>query len=267
MGDTPGDFEWPTGSRYAAWHISQSEPLLHSGSLDSAAPWASVTKVAVALAAARAVERGEMDLDAPLGPPGSSVRHVLAHASGLGLEQGEPTAPVGTRRIYSNVGIDLVATFVANGAADAEWFERDVARPLGLSAVMAGRPSSGAVGSVNDLGRLGRSWLVGPELSDDVRHTFSNCFLPELSGVVPGFGRFSPCPWGLGVEVHGDKSHWMGEKFSPRAFGHFGQSGSLLLIDPDHGIVVAALAAEPFGPWAVRTWPRWMNWLFSELVE
>ena len=26
---------------------------------------------------------------------------------------------------------------------------------------------------------------------------------PELAGIVPGVGRFDPCPWGLGFEIRG----------------------------------------------------------------
>jgi CubicO group peptidase (beta-lactamase class C family) len=264
VGDTSGHFEWPTGSRYALWQAGHSEPLLRAGSMDEVGPWASVSKAAVAFAVARG---GELNLQVPLGPPGSSLRHLLAHASGLGLEATDPVAAVGTRRIYSNVGIDIAISDVAGSDDLAQWFDREVAIALDLSATLSGRASSGAHGSVSDLGKLGLAWLQGPALSEAVRRDFSSVFLPDLSGVVPGFGRFSPCPWGLGVEIHGEKTHWMGSKFSPRAFGHFGQSGSLLLVDPEHSVVVAALAGEPFGPWATTLWPQWMDWLFSEFIK
>ena len=58
------------------------------GVVDAAGPtdWqtriASVTKPLVALAALVAVEEGTLDLEAPAGPPGATVRHLLAHASG-----------------------------------------------------------------------------------------------------------------------------------------------------------------------------------------
>ena len=45
--------------------------------------WASITKPAVALATLVAAEEGVVDLDEPAGPEGSTVRHLLAHASGL----------------------------------------------------------------------------------------------------------------------------------------------------------------------------------------
>ena len=59
--------------------------------------WASVTKLVTALAALVAAEEGVIDLDEPAGPPGSTVRHLLAHASGLPFEAGAPTGPVQRR--------------------------------------------------------------------------------------------------------------------------------------------------------------------------
>ncbi|HEX7443763.1 MAG TPA: serine hydrolase, partial [Acidimicrobiales bacterium] len=59
-------------------------PVASVGPRDRALPWASVTKLATALAVLVAVEEGTVDLDQPAGPPGSTVRHLLAHASGLG---------------------------------------------------------------------------------------------------------------------------------------------------------------------------------------
>jgi CubicO group peptidase (beta-lactamase class C family) len=56
--------------------------------------WASVTKLVTALAALIAAEEGVIDLDEPAGPEGSTVRHLLAHASGLPFE---PAGPPGSR--------------------------------------------------------------------------------------------------------------------------------------------------------------------------
>ena len=63
------------------------------GALVRPVPWASVTKPATALAVLVAVEEGTLALDEPAGPPGSTVRHLLAHASGLGPEPGPPGRP------------------------------------------------------------------------------------------------------------------------------------------------------------------------------
>ncbi len=54
-----------------------------SGALDAPFAWASVTKLLVAVAGMVAVEEGTVSLDDPVGPTGSTLAHVLAHASGL----------------------------------------------------------------------------------------------------------------------------------------------------------------------------------------
>ena len=74
--------------------------------------WASVTKPATALATLVAAEEGVVDLDEPAGPPGATVRHLLAHASGLPFEGGTPIAEPGKRRIYSNTGFEQLAAHV-----------------------------------------------------------------------------------------------------------------------------------------------------------
>ena len=84
-----------------------------TGPADQPFRWASVTKLLVALAALDAVQRGLLDLDEPAGPPGSTVRHLLSHASGLAFDSDAVLARPGTRRIYSNRGIEIVAGLVA----------------------------------------------------------------------------------------------------------------------------------------------------------
>src|SRR3954464_13385615 len=79
-------------------------------------PWASVTKVATAVAMLVAAEEGLVDLDEPAGPEGSTFRHLLAHASGLPFDRGAPIARPGTRRIYSNYGIEVAAALVEERA-------------------------------------------------------------------------------------------------------------------------------------------------------
>ena len=83
-------------------------------------------------------------------------------------------------------------------------------------------------------------------------------YLPELNGIVPGFGRFSPCPWGMGPELRGEKAHWMGD-WPSSSFGHFGQSGSILLVNASEKIGVVATTTEPFGRWAVDLWSTWTS--------
>ncbi len=63
--------------------------------------------------------------------------------------------------------------------------------------------------------------------------------------------------WGLGFEIRDGKApHWTGSRNSPGTFGHFGQSGSFLWVDPEAGVACASLADRDFGDWAKQAWSR-----------
>ncbi|MFL5754759.1 MAG: serine hydrolase, partial [Chloroflexota bacterium] len=77
------------------------------GPIDLPLAWASVTKPLTAVAVLVAVDRGVLRLDEPAGPPGATVRHLLAHASGLAPDEPTAISPAERTRIYSNAGFDL----------------------------------------------------------------------------------------------------------------------------------------------------------------
>ncbi len=224
--------------------------------------WASVSKTVASIQFALALE-GDAELNStPAGPEGSTLAHLLSHASGLGFEEGAPMSPVGTKRVYSNIGIDC-AVLAMNPQTD---WEREIFQPLEISATLEGRPSAGVVGSCEDLAKLACEWLL-PELMTSVnRDRVRQVFLPELNGVVPGYGRFSPCWWGLGVEVKGEKQHWMGD-WPATSFGHFGQSGSFLLVNVEEGIALVATSNVDFGPWATEFFGTVTSALREEMLH
>ena len=244
------------------------------GPFDRSFPWASVTKPATALAVLVAVEEGTLALDEPAGPAGSTVRHLLAHASGLGPEPGPPLAAPGTRRIYSNAGYARAGALVAErvGHAVRRLPGRGCPRAAGHGRARCWTRWPRAVGRPPDWPArwptCSRSVRSGPRptlVSAETtwREAISVQF-PGLAGVLPGFGPFDPCDWGLGVEIRGAKQpHWTGTANSPATFGHFGQSGSFLWVDPVAGVLCAGLADRPFGvwasgrgrPWPTRCWP------------
>ena len=224
--------------------------------------WASVTKLLTGLAALVAVEEGIVDLDEPAGPPGSTLRHLLAHASGLPTG----TAP-GRRRVYSNEGIEAAAEHVAAraGMPFADYFAAAVVEPLGLRGELRGSPASEYVGPLDDLLRLGQELLaprvVAPETLDEA----TTVQFPGLVGVLPGFGRQEPNDWGLAFELRDAKSpHWTGTLSSPRTFGQFGQTGTFLWVDPDLGAACGVLTNRDFGDWAVDAWPRFNDSVVRE---
>lgn len=222
--------------------------------------WASVTKLLTALVVLRAVERGVVDLDEAAGPPGSTVRHLLAHASGLSFDEDRLQAEPGTRRIYSNRGIEVVADHVAarSGTPFPDLMTDGVLGPLGMrSTRLAGSPAHGAVGPIEDLARLAAELLRPQVLEAELLGHFMEPVFGGLTGLLPGFGRQDPNEWGLGFEVRGSKSpHWTGSANSPGTVGHFGRSGSFLWVDRDAGVACAGLSGTDFGPWAAEAWPR-----------
>lgn len=230
------------------------------GPADLVFPWASVTKVLTAVAVWVAVEEGTLRWDDPAGPPGSTLRHLLAHASGLAPDGDTVLGPPATRRIYSNRGIELAADHLAAaaGMAFAAYLREAVLDPLGMaSTTLEGSPAHGAHGPLTDLvalaGELLRPRLVHPSTLAEA----TSVAFPGLSGVLPGFGSQRANDWGLGVEIRDRKQpHWTGSRNSPRTFGHFGRSGSLLWVDPDAGRALVSLSGRPFGPWAAQAWPQ-----------
>jgi CubicO group peptidase (beta-lactamase class C family) len=249
---------WPARTATAGVTRSGEVTAVH-GPRDRVLRWASVTKPVTALAVLIAAEEGVLDLDEPAGPEGSTVRHLLAHASGLPFEGDRPISRPGARRVYSNTGFEVLAEYVA-ARADmpfAEYLAAGVLRPLGLNAELHGSAASELHGSLDDLlllaCELQRPTLVAPETLAEA----TTVQFPGLAGVLPDFGRFEPLDWGLGFELRDAKDpHWTGARNSSQTFGHFGGSGTFLWVDPAAGLALGVLTDLEFGEWAKEAWPR-----------
>lgn len=247
------------GAQTAALAVVDEAGLVASyGPLDRALPWASVTKLLTACAVLVGVRRGVLALDAPAGPPGSTVRHLLAHAGGSGFDGGVLAAP-GRTRIYSNTGFDTLGETLeaAAGRPFAELLGAWVLEPLAMTGTqLQGRPSEGLVGTTADLAAFASELLVSRVMPAGLVAEAAAVAFPGLRGVLPGFGLQDPNDWGLGFEVRGRKSpHWTGSGNSPATFGHFGRSGTFLWVDPVAGLALACLTDRPFGAWAGEAWP------------
>jgi CubicO group peptidase (beta-lactamase class C family) len=249
---------WPAETVAAGVLRGGQEAAVH-GPRDHVFPWASVTKPATALATLVAAEEGILDLDQPAGPPGSTVRHLLAHASGLPFDGRGPIGRPGQRRIYSNTGFDVLGEVLSQAAEMpfAEYLQAAVLGPLEMAAGLRGGAGWGLQGSLDDALRLAaelqRPRLVAPETLAEA----TSVQFPGLVGVLPDIGRMEPNDWGLGVELRDEKRpHWTGSLNSPRTFGHFGGSGTFLWVDPEADLALACLADLRFGPWALEAWPR-----------
>jgi CubicO group peptidase (beta-lactamase class C family) len=238
---------------------------------------ASLSKPIAAWAILVAVEEGTVSLDGPLDPSadrvpaGVTMRHLLAHAAGFGFDGDVPIAAPEQRRIYSNTGIERATEILARAAAMpfAAYLREAVFAPLGMRATrLDGSPAHGVWSTAADVARFldetRRPRLVSPATRDEaVRPQY-----PDLGGIVPGVGRFQPCPWGLGFELHGDKApHWMGRTNAPSAYGHFGGAGTMMWADPDAGVATVALTDRPFDDWAIEAMRLWPDYSDAVLAE
>jgi CubicO group peptidase (beta-lactamase class C family) len=111
--------------------------------------------------------------------------------------------------------------------------------------------------------------MLRPQLlAPGTYHEVISTQFPDLAGIVPDVGRFDPCPWGLGVELRGDKSpHWTGRANSAATFGHFGGSGTMMWVDPAIDVGVVALTDRSFDQWrdeALALWPQFSDAVVAE---
>ena len=253
--------DWPVPAASAAV-IGRSGVLAAYGDGAREYRLASVTKPLVARAAQVAVEEGVVDLDTPAGPPGATVRHLLAHASGYSMHSAQTLAEPGSRRVYSNFGFGVLAETIESqsGIEFGRYLSEAVFEPLGMTASRldggAAAAGFGGISTVDDLVFFAADLLAPRTVSAQLHAEAISVQFPGLTGVLPGFGVQRPNDWGLGFEIRDDKSpHWTGTRNSPRTFGHFGQTGTFLWVDPARELSLVVLTARDFDGWAKPLWP------------
>ena len=265
---------WPVEHASAAVVDRDGRLLGAVGDPDRRYRLASLSKPMTAWATLVAAEEGTVDLDQPLGQPGCTLRHLLAHAGGYPFDGTEPIARPAQRRIYSNTGIEIVAAAVADAAGMpfGEYLHEAVFAPLGMAgAELRGSAAHGVWASVGDvvrfLAEVQRPALVHATSADDA----TSAQWPDLAGIVPDVGRFDPCPWGLGFELKGVKApHWMGRSNSAPTSGHFGGAGTMMWADPHAGCALVALTDRMFDEWrddALARWPELSDAVLAEVAS
>jgi CubicO group peptidase (beta-lactamase class C family) len=262
--------DWPVTAAAAAV-VGPSGVLADHGDTSRRFALASVTKLLAARAAQIAIEEGAVDLDTVAGPPGSTVRHLLAHASGLAMHSAETLAKPGARRIYSNYGFAVLAETVqqAAGIEFGRYLAEAVFEPLAMTSSRldggAQAAGFGATSTVADLAAFAADLLSPATVSAEMHAEAITVQFPGLDGVLPGYGRQRPNDWGLGFEIKDSKApHWTGDKNSARTFGHFGQSGTLIWADPDAEVALVVLTDRDFGEWALPLWPALADAVLSD---
>ncbi len=250
--------------------------------------WASVTKLVTSLAILLALEEATLSLDDLTGPYKSSIRNLLSHSSGIGprpfagLDRNiglpqrslsgryvegkdleELQCPPETKRIYSNLGFEILAGHLEarSQMSFAEYLIEGVLEPLSMMNLARpdnfGSPAHGARGTIGDLMVMARE-LLNPELlSPETTLVARTACHPGLSGILPGFGHMDDNSWGLGFEIKSTKEpHWTSPANTLETFGHFGQSGAFVWIDPVNRVAFGYLSERPFDSWARDNWHK-----------
>lgn len=268
-------------ARFSSWPVDNLSAALVGpteatfGDQDRVYELMSVTKLISAYSFLMAVEEGAFSLDDACGPEGSTVRHLLAHASGVGADSREPQKPVGERRIYSSAGFEILDDFLEerSGMRLPEYARLGIFEPLGMgTAEIYGSAGYAGRASISDMRAFARE-LASPTLLSErtLVDAFSNQF-GDLRGIVPGYGMQKPCPWGLGFEIKGEKApHWTGANMPADTVGHFGLSGTYLWVvpawssSPHAGTAMVVLTDRDFGDWAKPLWSDTNDAVFAEL--
>jgi CubicO group peptidase (beta-lactamase class C family) len=261
---------WPVPNVSAAT-LQAGEVTDTVGDIDRRQRLASISKPMATWAMLVAVEEGVIGLGTPVGQDGCTLKHLLSHAGGYPFEGPTPIAKPGRTRIYSNTGFDL-ATEAIETATDmtfADYLGEAVFAPLGMgSSELLGSAATDVHSSLADvcafIEEVHSPTLISAQTADKA----INLHYPSLTGIVPGVGRYTPCPWGLGFELRGEKQpHWTGTRNSPRTFGHFGGAGTMFWVDPEVDVALVALTDRPFNAWALSAWPELSDAVLDELTN
>lgn len=270
QGALEGIADWPVPAAAAAV-VGPAGVIASRGDRGRVFRLASVTKPLVARAAQVAVEEGVVELDTPAGPPGSTVRHLLAHASGLAMASSDVQAAPGRKRLYSNYGFAVLAEVIEreSGIEFERYLAEAVFEPLGMARARleggAAAAGYGAAASLDDLIGFAGDLLRPATVSAQTHAEAVSVHFPGLEGILPGFGMQRPNDWGLGFEIRGHKSpHWTGGANSPMTYGHFGQSGTFLWVDPARELALVVLTDRDFGEWAKPLWPALSDQVLAE---
>ena len=262
---------------YESASLPGSCQLLGSwGDQDKVYPWMSVTKLVTSRTILGAVENGVLDLSEPLQPlPGISeprpvnVADLLAHRAGLDHEKREFTRAPRSRRVYSNSGYEILGELLSqrSGIPFTAWAQDMVLSPLGIKRQLLESPAWGMHGSLRELLAFAFEAACPRFLSPKLFAAWSRSDGMQLPGVVPGYGYHRDNAWGLGCEIRAAKDpHWTLPGSSEQTYGHFGQSGSFLWIDPLAHLGAVFLGQEPFSALHKQLWPK-LNRALREVAQ
>jgi len=250
--------QWPSENAVSVVVDGQGHVVDQHGDVNRVYSLASVTKLLSAYTFLVALEEEAMSLDDPAGPEGSTVHHLLAHTAGYDFDSETIRFEVGTKRGYSNTGFEKLAAHLEQetGMSMAEYAHEAVFAPLGMDQTqIAGSCAKDGRSTAADLTKFAAELLNPTIIAKETLDEATRVHFENLAGILPGYGRQNPNDWGLGFEIRSTKNpHWTGAKHPASTFGHFGQSGTFLWVDPVHRLACVTLTDKNFGQWAVEAW-------------
>lgn len=268
LGDVLHDIhDWPVGkAAVAVLAEGETTTEVSACSVDDSFALASVSKLVTAYAVLIAVEEGAFELDDRVDKdllelqedqPAPTLRELLAHAAGVSFRDRVQEKPARQRRIYSSAGFEILAAQLerATEISFADYVREAICEPLGISITVEGSAGHGFSSDVKSMAALASEFLTPTLLSEHTLKEALTVHFDDLAGIVPGYGRQVPCPWGLGFELHGEKDpHWLSADMPAEVAGHFGQSGTFLWIHRPTGRAAVVLTDTAFGEWAKQRW-------------
>lgn len=263
--------QWPVDHAVSVVVNGDGAIYAQHGDVQRVYPLASVTKLLSTYAFLIALEEEAMTLEDPAGPEGSTVRHLLAHTAGYDFDSTTIRFAVGTKRGYSNTGFEVLAEHLERetGMRMSDYAREAVFVPLGMSNTeMAGSCAKDGKSTASDLALFAAELLNPTLLAPQTMADATSVHFENLAGILPGYGRQNPNDWGLGFEIRSSKNpHWTGPSHPATTFGHFGQSGTFLWVDPEHRLACVTLTDRDFGQWAVKAWSPFNECILSERLH
>lgn len=250
--------QWPVDNAVSCLIDGDGSVIDQFGDMERAYSLASVTKLLSTYAFLVALEEEAISLTDLAGPEGSTVHHLFSHTAGYDFDSEAIRFPVGTKRGYSNTGFEKLGEHLEQetGITLDEYANEAVFTPLGMTGTrIDGSCAKDGVSTAADLSKFAAELLSPTLITEATMSQARTVQFPGLAGILPGYGRQNPNDWGLGFEIRSHKSpHWTGTSHPATTFGHFGQSGTFLWVDPEHELACVTLTDRNFGPWAAELW-------------
>lgn len=263
--------QWPVDNAVSLLVNDNGEILDQCGDITRVYKLASVTKLLSTYAFLVALEEEAFALDDRAGPNGATVRHLMAHTSGYDFDSEAIKFQVGAKRGYSNTGFEKLAEYLQDKTemSMTDYVCEAVFAPLRMNHTsIVGSCAKDGLSTAQDLAKFASELLTPTILTKETLENATRVHFDGLSGILPGYGRQNPNDWGLGFEIRSTKNpHWTGSNLPAQTFGHFGQSGTFLWVDPIHKLACVTLTDRPFGKWAVETWAAFNDAVLSSEIS